>query len=152
MKGDANLSNKQAEEGNQNSDQEEIIVDPDWNETVTQDKIKDAWLLYARRIQKTNPRLASILNNHIPELKSGTILSVKLKNVTQENELKEQKTVMFPFLKRELQNAALELETDVVIEGQKGNKAFTAAEKAKLMAKKNPALLLLTKKFDLDVQ
>ena len=152
MKGDASLLGDKKDEGKQKSDQEKIIVDPSWNNPVTQESIKEAWLLYARRIQKTNPRLASILNNHIPELKSGTVLSVKLKNVTQENELKEQKTMMFPYLKRELQNAALELETFVIIEGHKGNKAFTAAEKAKLMAEKNPALLLLTRKFDLDVQ
>ena len=132
--------------------EEKIVINPNWKNPVSQEAIKKAWLLYARRIEKRNPRLASILNNHIPELKSGTILSVKLKNVTQENELKEQKAIMFPFLKQELQNALIELETTVVVEGQQANKAFTSAEKAKLMAKKNPALLLLTKKFDLDVQ
>ena len=110
------------------------------------------WLLYAKNIQKTNPRLASIMNNHIPELRDRVKLFVKLKNVTQDNELKEQKTNIFLFLKSKLKNAAIELETALILDEQNSNKAFTAAEKAKIMAKKNPALLLLTQKFDLDVQ
>lgn len=96
--------------------------------------------------------MASILNNHLPELHSAVVVRVKLKNKTQDNELQEQKPNIFPFLRNELKNANLELETLLVMDGQKPTKAFTATEKAKMMARKNPALLLLTKKFDLDIE
>jgi DNA polymerase-3 subunit gamma/tau len=92
------------------------------------------------------------MNNHIPILNGGTSLNVKLKNVTQDNELKAEKARIFSFIKRKLKNAHLTLHTEVVVDGQQGNRAFTAAERAKLMAEKNPSLLLLTKKFDLDVE
>jgi len=88
----------------------------------------------------------------MPVLHSGTILRVQLKNKTQDHELKEQKTNLFQFLKRELKNAQLDLETQLIKGDNHDTKAFTAAEKAKLMAKKNPVLLELTKKFDLDVE
>lgn len=146
------MRDKAKEEAQRASNEEIIVVDPNWKEPVKEDRLKLAWLSYAKKIQPTNPRLASILNNHFPTIKEGTILSVKLKNKTQDNELKEQKANIFPFLKRELKNASLDLETVLVIEDINSTKAFTAQDKAKLMAKKNPALLLLTKKFDLDVE
>ncbi|MGQ1783688.1 MULTISPECIES: hypothetical protein [unclassified Saccharicrinis] len=146
------LGDSQSDYNKAKSQEEEIRIDPSWNDPVDQDRVKLAWLKYAKKIEAKNPRLASILNNHRPKLHSGTVLKVKLKNQTQDNELKEQKTNIFLFLKSELKNANLELETQLVVGEQKNTKAFTAAEKAKLMAKKNPALLTLTKKFDLDVE
>jgi hypothetical protein len=127
-------------------------IDLSWNTQVTNDGIKVAWLQYAKQISTNNARLASIMNNHIPVLDGNTTLCVKLKNVTQDNELKAEKTRIFSFIKRKLQNAHLTLHTEVVLDEQQGRRAFTAAERAKLMAEKNPSLLLLTKKFDLDVE
>lgn len=127
-------------------------MDAEWKDPVDEQELKKAWLLYAKKVEKKNPRLSSILNNHPPQLHSGTLVHVRLKNKTQDNELQEQKSSIFPFLRRELKNADLELETLVVTDGQKTTRAFTASEKAKLMAQKNPALLLLTKKFDLDIE
>lgn len=135
-----------------NDKHKDIAVDTNWNDVVRQDDLIKAWLKYAKKIEAKNSRLASILNNHLPELHSGVVVRVKLKNKTQDNELQDQKPNIFPFLRSELKNANLELETQLVTEGQKSTKAFTATEKAKLMAKKNPALLLLTKKFDLDIE
>ncbi len=152
LQGGNNVLGKSSEADKNKSKEKEIVIDPSWNNAVDQEGIKKMWLTYSKKIEQTNPRLASILNNHIPELQSGNILHVKLKNKTQDNELKEQKSNIFLFLKSELKNATLELETQLVLDEQFSTKAFTAAEKAKLMAKKNPALLLLTKKFDLDVQ
>ncbi len=129
-----------------------VLVDTNWNEAVKHNNLIKAWLKYAKKIETKNARLASILINHLPELHSEVVVRVKLKNKTQDNELQEQKSNIFSFLRSELKNANLELETQLVIEGQKSTKAFTATEKAKLMAKKNPALLLLTKKFDLDIE
>ncbi|GAF04309.1 hypothetical protein [Saccharicrinis fermentans] len=138
--------------GDGKTNEEVITIDPSWNDPVDQDSVRLVWLKYAKKIEKTNPRLASILNNHIPALQAGNILRVQLKNKTQDHELKEQKTNIFLFLKSELRNANLELETQLMTGEHVTTKAFTAAEKAKLMAKKNPALLSLTKKFDLDVE
>ncbi|TLX74408.1 hypothetical protein E9993_12930 [Labilibacter sediminis] len=93
-----------------------------------------------------------MLNNHLPVLKDGYILHVSLKNKTQDNELVAEKTRIFAHLRSQLKNAKLNLETEIVHNEQHTKKAFTAAEKAKLMAEKNPILLKLTNKFDLDVE
>ncbi len=127
-------------------------IDPTWNEAVTAEGVRDMWINYMRAIKDKNSRLASIMSNHKPELKDGTVLYVELKNVTQQSELNTEKSALFHFLKTKLRNANLTMET-VVVESEKHNKkAFTAAERAKAMAEKNPNLLLLTKNFDLDVE
>ncbi|MCW3805931.1 hypothetical protein [Plebeiibacterium marinum] len=128
-------------------------IDLSWNDPVTQDKVKDEWFNYMRQVQQSNQRLASIMKNHVPELQEGKVLYIRLKNVTQQKELNEARTQLFGYLRRQLRNAHLMLETEVVLGDDGGvKKAFTAAERAKLMAEKNPSLMLLTKKFDLDVE
>ncbi len=127
-------------------------IDPTWNDTVTAEGVRDMWISYMRTIQDKNSRLASIMTNHKPELKDGTVLYVKLKNVTQQSELNTEKPALFHYLKTQLRNAKLTLETVVLESDKHTKKAFTAAERAKVLAEKNPNLLLLTKNFDLDVE
>ncbi len=127
-------------------------IDPSWNDPVSQEKVLEEWFNYMRMIQQQNPRLASIMKNHKPELKENTILFLKLKNATQKTELNEDKPALFHYLKIKLHNANLSLEMEVTEASKHVKKAFTAAERAKAMAEKNPDLLLLTKKFDLDVE
>jgi hypothetical protein len=105
------------------------------------------------QIQEKHSRLASILKNHQPILHKGNLLCVKLKNVTQEKELITEKSKLLLYLRRKLKNAHLQLDVEVVIDEQgEQKKAYTAAERAKLMLEKNPSLLSLSKKFDLDVE
>lgn len=105
-----------------------------------------------RTITQSNKRLASIMDIHRPQLKDNTVVYLQLKNVTQQKELNNEKSRIFGFLRRKLKNAYLSLETEVVNNEKTVTKAFTAAERAKLMADKNPTLLLLKNKFDLDVE
>ncbi len=147
MAGDIPLQTKQEEK-------KEVLqpIDPSWNNTVTDENLNDAWVDYRRMIEQKNPRLASIMQNHKPHLTNGTVLFMKLQNATQVTELNAVKPVLFHFLKTKLHNANLSLEMEVAEVNKQVKKAFTAAERAKAMAEKNSSLLLLTKKFDLDVE
>lgn len=56
------------------------------------------------------------------------------------------------FLKKEVKNDFLELETAIKREEEEGpRKAFTATEKLEAMMQKNPALALLRQQFNLDI-
>ncbi len=77
---------------------------------------------------------------------------LQLKNVTQENEINQQRSELINYLRYHLKNANVQIETQLNLEEKAGAKAFTSGEKAKIMAEKNPALLELTKKFNLDVE
>jgi len=129
-----------------------LFVDPNWNTAFNQDQLRDVWLKFGRGIEQKNPRFASIIAVHVPNIIEGNNIELSLKNVTQENEIKTNKGLILQHLRHHLQNANVQLETKLVLDNSNDGKAFTAADKAKVMLKKNPMLLELTKKFNLDVE
>ncbi len=138
------------DEAMQNTPQYEI--DLSWNNSFTQEKLRDVWLDYGRSLESTNPRFASILVNHVATQKEGAMLELVLKNVTQQTEVNQQRSLLINYLRYHLKNANIQIEPKLNVEEGNETKAFTSSEKAKIMAEKNPALLELTKKFNLDVE
>lgn len=138
------------------SEKVEVVEEPvdlSWNEEITQNKLDDAWRKYSMRFQQTNPRLYSILDNHKPVLVGDNKLLINLRNQIQENELLKEKSGMSGYLKRALKNAGLQLEFKISIGEQDGpKKAFTVADKFKLMAEKNPDLIKFKQEFGLDLE
>ncbi len=122
------------------------------NEPVTEEAIKHAWHEYSIEVEPTNPRLFSILSNHIPVLKNDTTLLLELKNSMQESEIVKDKSRMFTFLKKRLKNINLTLEVVIVKDhSSQVNKAYTVTDKLKLMIDKNPSLNQFREAFDLDI-
>jgi hypothetical protein len=132
-------------------DNSHLEIDPKWNDSVDNEQLKTAWLQFAKNIEKENPRLHSILNNHIPTIMEETVVLLKLKNQMQEAEIQKEKSLIFKYLKRQLKNANLSLEIEFVKIEEATNKAFTATDKYKLMMEKNPSLIDLKNVFDLDL-
>ncbi len=110
------------------------------------------WSAYARSIESKNPRLFSMLTARSPRLKGKQVVVFPLQNETQEVELLKEKTPLFNYLRRELKNAGLQLEIEYVREGTGQQKAFTAADKYKLLAEKNPVLNKLKDALNLDLE
>jgi len=132
----------------------QLFIDPNWNENFSEKDLLECWKKYASLIERKNPRLHSILENHFPQYNGGDSFIVKLKNPTQEKELIEEKTRLFPFIKSELKNARIEMKIEyMTAEENKGeNKAYTSADKFKLMLEKNPVLQKLKQQFGLDLE
>lgn len=93
----------------------------------------------------------SILINHIPTILEETVVLLKLKNQMQESEIQKVKSGLFTHLKKTLLNSKLSLEIEFVKSHEIPKKAFTSADKLKLMVEKNPLLSELKDKFDLDL-
>ncbi|WP_258176705.1 hypothetical protein [Marinilabilia salmonicolor] len=110
------------------------------------------WNGYARSVEKSNPRLFSMLTAHSPRLKGDKVVVFPLKNETQEVELLKEKKGLFDFLKKELRNAKLSLETEYIREESGPQKAYTAADKYKVLAEKNPSLDKLRNMLNLDIE
>lgn len=124
-----------------------------WNELVTQEGIDEAWRKYTMRFKDSDPRLYSIIDNHKPYLVGEHSMLIKLRNNLQEADLVKEKSGMLSFLKRYLKNARLELSFEVSVEEDDGPKrAFTVADKFKLMLEKNPDLMKLKQAFGLDLE
>ena len=94
------------------------------------------------------PNLLATLSN-VPELQEGNKLLLKIGNSVQEEEIRLIKPELLGFLKRELRNSAIELTTSIErIETERTH--FNDSEKLKILIQKNPELLELKQKFNLD--
>ncbi|WP_025006902.1 hypothetical protein [Marinilabilia salmonicolor] len=93
-----------------------------------------------------------MLTAHSPRLKGDRVVVFPLKNETQEVELLKGKKGLFDFLKKELRNAKLVLETEYIREESGPQKAYTSADKYKVLAEKNPTLDKLRSMLNLDIE
>lgn len=137
-----------------NSSRESQVSEPEipLNQPVTQMALLQSWKAYASSIEKSNSRLFSILNNHFPTLENGITVKLELRNPIQEGEVLKEKNALFTFLKNQLKNTTLELETFInTQETDTSSEVFTASDKLKAMMEKNPVLAKLKQQFNLDL-
>lgn len=127
-------------------------IDPDWEESFSPERLQQIWNIYARSVEESNPRMFSMLTAHSPRLKGSNMVVFPLKNETQEVELLKEKRNLFDFLKKELRNAKLQLEIEYIREENGSHRAYTAADKYKVLAEKNPALDKLRNMLNLDIE
>jgi intein-encoded DNA endonuclease-like protein len=66
--------------------------------------------------------------------------------------LLKEKRSLFEYLKKELKNAKLQLEIEYIREESGSQKAYTAADKYKVLAEKNPTLDKLRNMLNLDIE
>lgn len=118
-------------------------------EPFTTEQFKQKWSAYKHLlIEKGETSLASAFEN-MPELIDEKII-ITINNKALEDEIIETKTDILDFLRKELKNYNLSLETKINID-QKARKAYTPMEKFVKMSEKNPYLITLVKTFDMDI-
>ncbi len=100
-------------------------------------------------IMKAESRITiyTIMTANAPRLKGNTI-EIDVENAVQSEQLKEGKIDLLNFLRVQLHNFALDIET-CQIEQSVVRKAYTSQEKYQAMVTKNPALDNLRKTFNL---
>ena len=100
--------------------------------------------------EKTNSMLLASITLNKPVLQENSKVLLALDNKSQYAEMLERRVEIHDFLRQELQNGNLEVLLEVR-KGMKNKKAYTQEEKFRAMVEKNPALLELQKKLDLDL-
>ena len=116
-----------------------------------QEKLEKVWVYYTESIAGQYPNFYSILSTRKPQLKEDFIIELLLENRAQEITLRDRKGDLLDFLRSELQNQKIQLET-VLNETVTQSKAYTSEEKYKAMAEKNPALNALKESLDLELE
>lgn len=106
-----------------------------WNELAEKMKAESRITIY------------TIMTANAPRLKGNTI-EIDVENGVQADQLKEGKIDLLNFLRVQLDNFALDIET-FEIEQSVIRKAYTSQEKYQVMATKNPSLESLRKTFNL---
>jgi DNA polymerase-3 subunit gamma/tau len=98
---------------------------------------------------KNKINLATTLLAEKPLLKDKTIIQFNIANKVQEEEILQEKSELLAFLKKELKNFHITLET-VINKTESGKQAYTTSDKFKIMVQKNPELNKMKQLFDLD--
>lgn len=96
--------------------------------------------------------LASILTTCEFQIRDNFILYVEVGSTIQKNSLEKYRVEIVSFLRRNLQNWGVDINSKVVKKETEGDKQLmTSIDKFKLMSEKNPHLLKLQKTFKLDI-
>lgn len=117
----------------------------------TQDVLENAWNIYANKIQqKGKYNLFSTLTFRKPKLADSFQIEFIVENKVQEEAIEQEKPELLGFLRSQLNNYRISLKTIInTIESER--KLYTAGDKYKRMAEKNPSIAKLKQQFDLDI-
>ncbi|MBP7154607.1 MAG: DNA polymerase III subunit gamma/tau [Flavobacteriales bacterium] len=132
-----------------------VLQDEDGSGPASSREVNPALLLKIWRdyamLQKKNGRdslHATLLANE-PKVSGPGRIAFTIVNKVQENYMREEKPELLGYIRRNLGDPGLELE---VIQAEiKVKPRYTTLDKFKLMAEKNPALLVLREELDLDL-
>lgn len=147
---------KQAVNGKEDSTEKEEIPEqlngmqerPE--ESFEQQDLEKAWLLFTESVHKDSPNLYSTLTRRKPQLKEEYLVVLEIDNKVQEREIRERRTDIHDFLRGELKNFKLRLETSI-LENKEESKAYFPEEIYQKMAEKNPNLKKLKDQLDMEI-
>jgi DNA polymerase-3 subunit gamma/tau len=116
-----------------------------------QEKLEKVWNYYTESIAGQYPNLYSILSSRKPVLGPEYVIEIQLENRAQEITFKERKTDLIDFLRDELRNYGLQLNT-ILVEGVSQTKPYMADDKYRAMLEKNSDLKTLRETLDLELE
>lgn len=118
-----------------------------YNDPFTHEQFEQKWREFLEMIPD-RPNLIATLTA-LPEISDGNKLLLKIGNSVQEEEVRLIKPELLAFLKKELRNSGIELNTSIEkIESERTH--FSDSEKMQILMQKNPELYELKQKFNLD--
>jgi len=121
-------------------------------EAFTQQGLNEAWEKFAEEI-KHKPRLYNMLLSRTPELSDNYQIVILLENQLQKENLEKEYNKLLFFLRKELQNDKITLDTQIKEKGEetvKDKRLYTMEEKYQHLKQKNQLLDKLKKDLDLD--
>ena len=120
------------------------------NNPFTADQLNDAWVGLRVHFQGEE-RLLAMLTNYQPTLVNEELCRITVANPWQKQEFAKFGKKVMDLIRDALQNDLLKLQVDVA-EFDRSTKAYTAAEKYKLLVKQNPHLADLKTRMNLQLE
>lgn len=120
------------------------------NNPFTADHLNDAWVGLRVHFQGEE-RLLAMLANYQPTLVNEELCRITVANPWQKQEFAKFGRKVMDLIRDALQNDLLKLQVDVA-EFDRSTKAYTAAEKYKLLVKQNPHLADLKTRMNLQLE
>ncbi|MCW3082698.1 MAG: polymerase subunit gamma/tau [Bacteroidetes bacterium] len=118
----------------------------------TQQTLEKVWVNYANELKaKGRANLGAALSNKMPVLTDGNKIEFTTNNKALEEAINEDKMNFLGFLRKELNNYSIQLELKMVETEDKAN-LYTATDRYKRLAEKNPDINKFRQAFDLDIE
>lgn len=118
----------------------------------TQEALETTWDAYANALKaKGKTNLATALLSKRPVLVNGSSIEFTINNKALEESMNEDKMNFLGFLRKELNNYSIQLNLIMTLAEDKTN-LYTATDRYKHLAEKNPNINKLRQAFDLDVE
>lgn len=120
--------------------------------SFTQEALETTWDVYANGLKaKGKTNLATALLSKRPVLVNGSSIEFTINNKALEESINEDKMNFLGFLRKELNNYSIQLNLIMSLAEEKTN-LYTATDRYKHLAEKNPNINKLRQIFDLDVE
>lgn len=120
-------------------------------EAFGQPELEKAWLKYAQEMKTKKANLGASLAAKMPVLKENFKVEFTINNKALEEAINEDKMNFLGFLRNELNNFSIHLELIMVQTEDKAN-LYTATDRYKRLAEKNPDINKFRQAFDLDIE
>jgi DNA polymerase-3 subunit gamma/tau len=142
---------KKNEQGKDNDGEQTLNTNSPKN-SFTQQALEAVWDSYANTLKaKGRASVASSLLSKRPVLIDGVVIEFTVNNKSIEESINEDKMNFLGFLRKELNNFSIQLNLKMALEEDKTN-LYTATDRYKYLAEKNPTIIKLRQAFDLDIE
>jgi len=132
------------------SDNDDDVPDPrEFAEEFSEEDLVLKWKKFAGIIKEKQPRLYNTLMANKPGLGKNNRVEFELNNPLQDDIIKKEKKELIEFLKEELNNYSITLNT-IISGNEQGSRLYLPEDRYKHMAEKNPDLEKLKQQFNLD--
>ena len=118
-------------------------------EPYTIEQFGEKWHAYKLLLKEKGKASLVTVFEETPEIENNTI-QLMIENKALEDEFNYHKSDFLDFIRKELKNYAVQVETQIN-KDFKAKKAYTPQEKFEKMSEKNPSLITLKQKLDMDV-
>lgn len=119
------------------------------NEVVSPVRLEEVWSEYVDLLKEDERNAECTVLNQPYELKDQTIVALKLSNSIQLDILERFRQEFVQYLRTSLKNSEISLQTEIVQEETK-QKLYTSQDKFNYLVSKNPKLLELKRRLNLD--
>jgi len=125
--------------------------DTDETKEVTQSELEEAVTAFVEQLKADGRSIQQSLFTFInPEIADNTVVIKLIKQ--HKIQLEDIKVEFLQFLRSQLNHSGIHLKIKEIKKKAEGTRAYTGQEKFEVMAKKNPALLLLKDKLNLTIK
>jgi DNA polymerase III subunit gamma/tau len=122
------------------------------NQEFNEESLKTIWKQFSEiKKAEKDMNFAMTLSKHEPRLVSDTLINYELDNEAQLELMKDHKKELLDFLRINLKNRDIAIDFVMADENKANSRLYSPSDKFKFLAEKNPVLLELQRRLDLNL-